>query len=89
MNKLYPIFSRFQRRDREASALERRVEGLEVQVAELTAKLNEAEAPRKRLEKENSVRIMIAKLLTLFSHLLVITSVVKFYCTLMAWTVRL
>ena len=48
---------RYSRRDREASALERRVEGLEAQVADLTAKLNEAEAPRKRLEKENSVRL--------------------------------
>lgn len=36
------------------------MEGLEAQVADLTAKLNEAEAPRKRLEKENSVRIATA-----------------------------
>ena len=48
---------RFNRRDREASAMERRIEGLEAQVADLTGKLAEAEAPRKRLEKENSVRI--------------------------------
>lgn len=36
------------------------MEGLEAQVADLTAKLNEAEAPRKRLEKENSVRTATA-----------------------------
>ena len=64
---------RFQRRDREASALERLMEGLEAQVAELTAKLNEAEAPRKRLEKENNVRITTASPLPHLYRCFVIT----------------
>ncbi|XP_076465893.1 lamin Dm0-like [Babylonia areolata] len=48
------LLSKFDRRDREAAAAERRVEALEAQVAELTVKLNDAEGPRKRLEKENA-----------------------------------
>ncbi|KAL8624877.1 hypothetical protein ACOMHN_016173 [Nucella lapillus] len=54
---------KFERRDRDATAAERHVETLETQHAELTAKLNEAEGPRKRLEKENAaLRAEIANL---------------------------
>lgn len=57
------LLAKYNRRDRDATAAERRVETLEAQVAELTAKLNEVEAPRKRLEKENaSLRAEIAHL---------------------------
>lgn len=49
------LVPRFNRRDRDATSYERRVESLETQVAELQAKLSEADAPRKRLEKENAV----------------------------------
>eukprot|EP00745_Piridium_sociabile_P044901 TRINITY_DN9563_c0_g1_i1.p1 TRINITY_DN9563_c0_g1~~TRINITY_DN9563_c0_g1_i1.p1 ORF type:complete len:607 (-),score=172.55 TRINITY_DN9563_c0_g1_i1:775-2595(-) len=57
------LLGRFTRRDREASAYQHRVETLEVQLAELNAKLNDADGPRKRLEKENaSLRAEIAAL---------------------------
>ncbi|XP_076443906.1 lamin-B1.S-like [Babylonia areolata] len=57
------LLGKFTRRDREASAYQHRVESLETQVAELTAKLNDADAPRKRLEKENAaLRAEIAAL---------------------------
>ena len=55
ISKWKSFYFRYNRRDREANAAERRLEGLELQVAELTARLNEVEAPRKRLEKENAV----------------------------------
>lgn len=50
---------RFSKRDRDATNYERRVEALEAQVAELQAKLNEVEAPRRRLEKENHVSVLV------------------------------
>ncbi|KAK7116770.1 lamin Dm0-like [Littorina saxatilis] len=57
------LLAKYNRRDRDATAMERRVEGLEAQVADLTGKLSEADAPRKRLEKENSnLRAEIAAL---------------------------
>lgn len=57
------LLGRYNRRDREATAAERRLEALETQIAELNAKLNEVEGPRKRLEKENSsLRAEIAQL---------------------------
>ncbi|KAL8577274.1 hypothetical protein ACOMHN_062783 [Nucella lapillus] len=48
------LLGRYGRRDREATTYLHRVETLETQVADLTAKLNDADGPRKRLEKENA-----------------------------------